>query len=184
MPALQQIIHRHWWQAQSTSGQCPHYNKSTTVSDTDDKHSPRPANARTTTSQPVSDTDDKHSPRPANARTTTSQQQSQTLITSTVHVRPMPALQQVNHSHRHWSQAQSTSGQCPHYNKLTTVTDTDHKHSPRPANARTTTSQPVSDTDHKHSPRPANARTTTSQPVSDTDDKHSPRPANARTTTS
>ena len=70
---------RHWWQAQSPSGQCPHYNKSTTVSDTDDKHSPRPTNARTTTSQP----------------------QSQTLMTSTVPVRPMPALQQVNNSLRY-----------------------------------------------------------------------------------
>ena len=178
---------RHWWQAQSPSGQCPHYNKSTTVSDTDDKHSPRPANARTTTSQQqsqtmmtstvpvrpmpalqqvnnslshwwqaqslsdqcphynksttVSDTDDKHSPRPANARTTTSQQQSQTLMTSTVPVRPMPALQQVNNSLRHWWQEQSPSDQCPHYNKSTTVSNTDDKHSPRPTNARTTTSQ-------------------------------------------
>ena len=76
MPVLQQVNNslRHWWQAQSPSDQCLHYNKSTTVSDTDDKHSPRPANACSTTSQPVSDTDDKHSPRPANARITTSQQ--------------------------------------------------------------------------------------------------------------
>ena len=161
---------RHWWQAQSPSDQCPHYNKSTTVSDTDDKHSPCPTNARTTTSQnnslrhwwqaqspsgqcphynkstTVSDTDDKHSPRPTNARTTTSQQQSQTLMTSRVLVRPMPALQQVNHSLRHWWQAQSPSDQCLHYNKSTTVSHTDDKHSPRPANARTTTSQQQSQT--------------------------------------
>ena len=121
MPALQQVNNslRHWWQAQSPSDQYPHYNKSTTVSDTDDKHSPCPANARTKTSQ----------------------QQSQTLMTSTVPVRPMPTLQQVNNSLRHWWQAQSPSGQCPHYNKSTIVSDTDDKHSPHPANARTTTSQ-------------------------------------------
>ena len=126
MPALLQVNNslRHWWQAQSPSDQCPHYNKLTTVSDTDDKHSPRPANARTTTSQ----------------------QQSQTLMTSTVPVRPMLALQQVNNSLRHWGQAQSPSGQCPHYNKSTTVSDTDDKHSPRPTNARTTTSQQQSQT--------------------------------------
>ena len=189
MPALQQVNNslRHWWQARSPSDQCRHYNKSTTVSDTDGKHSPRPTNALTTTSKQqsqtlmtstvpvrpmpalqqvnnslrhwwqaqspsdqcpdynksttVSDTDDKHSPRPTNARTTTSQPQSQTLMTSTVPVRPMPALQQVNHSLRHWWQAQSPSDQCPHYNKSTTVSDTDDKHSPRPTNARTTTSQ-------------------------------------------
>ena len=256
MPALQQVNNslRHWWQAQSPSGQCPHYNKSTTVSDTDDKHSPRPTNARTTTSQQqsqtlmtstvpvrpipalqqvnnslrhwwqaqspsdqcphynksttVSDTDDKHSPRPTNARTTTSQQQSQTLMTSTVPVRPMPALQQVNNSLRHWWQAQSTSDQCPHYNKSTTVSDTDDKHSPRPANARTTTSQQQSQTLMTSTvpvrPMPAlqqvnntlrhwwQAQSPSDQcphynkstTVSDTDDKHSSRPTNARTTTS
>ena len=232
MPALQQVNNslRHWWQAQSPSGQCPHYNKSTTVSDTDDKHSPHPTNACTTTSQQqsqtlmtstvpvrpmpalkqvnnslrhwwqaqspsdqcphynmsttVSDTDDKHSPCPTNARTTTSQQQSQTLMTSTVPVRPMPALQQVNHSLRHWRQAQSLSDQCPHYNKSTTVSDTDDKHSPRPTNARTTTSQQQSQTLMTSTVPirqcPDYNKSTT---VSDTDDKHSPHPTNARTTT-
>ena len=256
MPALQQVNNslRHWWQAQSLSDQCPHYNKSTTVSHNDDKHSPRPTNARTTTSQQqsqtlmtstvpvrpmpalqqvnnsltqwwqaqspsdqcphynksttVSHTDDKHSPRPTNARTTTSQQQSHTLMTSTVPVRPMPALQQVNNSLRHWWQAQSPSDQCPHYNKSTTVSDTDDKHSPRPANARTTTSQQQSQTLMTSTvpvrPMPAlqqvnNSLThwwqaqsppdqcphyNKSTRVSDTDYKHSPRPANARTTTS
>ena len=236
MPALQQVNNslRHWWQAQSPSDQCPHYNKSTTVSDSDDKHSPRPTNACTTTSQPqsqslmtstvpvrpmpqclhynksttVSDTDDKHSPRPTNARTTTSQQQSQTLMTSTVPVRPMPALQQVNNSLRHWWQAQSPSDQCPHYNKSTTVSDTDDKHSPRPTNARTTTSQQQSQTlmtstvpvrpmpalqqvNHSlrhwwqaQSPSDQCPHYNKSTTVSDTDDKHSPRPTNARTTTS
>ena len=253
MPALQQVNNslRHWWQAQSPSGQCPHYNKSTTVSDTDDKHSPRPTNARTTTGQQqsqtlmtstvlvrpmpalqvntslshwwqaqsssdqcphynrsttVSHTDDKHSPRPAIACTTTSQQQSQTLKTSTVPVRPMPALQQVNDSLTHWWQAQSPSEQCPHYNKSTTVSDTDDKHSPRPANARTTTNYPqtlITSTVHVR-PMPAlqqvnnslrhwwQAQTPSGQcphynksiTVTDTDDKHSPRPTNARTTTS
>ena len=256
IPALQQVNNslRHWWQAQSPSDQCPHYNESTTVSDTDDKHSPRPTNARTTTSQQqsqtlmtstvpvrpmpalqqvnnslrhwwqaqspsgqcphynksttVSDTDDKHSPRPTNARSTTSQQQSQTLMTSTVPVRPMPALQQVNNSLRQWWQAQSPSGQCPHYNKSTIVSDTDDKHSPCPTNARTTTSQPQSQTLMTSTdpvrPMPAlqqvnnslrywwQAQSPSGQCphynkstiVSDTDDKHSPRPANARITTS
>ena len=233
MPALQQVNNslRHWWQAQSPSDQCLHYNKSTTVSDTDDKHSPRPTNARTTTSQPqsqtlmtstvpvrpmphynksttVSDTDDKHSPRPTNARTTTSQQQSQTLMTSTVSVRPMPALQQVNNSLRHWWQAQSPSDQCLHYNKSTTISDTDDKHSPRPTNARTTTSQQQSQTlmtstvpvrpmpalqqvnnslrqwRQAQSPSDQSSHYNKSTTVSDSDDKHSPRPTNARTTTS
>ena len=256
MPTLQQVNHSHihWWQAQSTSDQCPHYNKSTIASDTDDKHSPRPTNARTTTSQQqsqtlmtsavpvrpmpalqqvnnslrhwwqaqspsdqwphynksttVSDTDDKHSPRPTNACTTISQQQSQTLMTSTVPVRPMPALQQVNNSLRHWWQAQSPSDQCPHYNKSTTVSDTDDKHSPRPTNASTTISQPQSQTpmtstvpvrpmpalqqvNHSlrhwwqaQSPSDQRLHYNKSTTVSDTDDKHSPRPANARTTTS
>ena len=225
LPALQQVNNSltHWWQTQSPSDQCPHYNKSTTVSHTDDKHSPRPANARTTTSQQqsqslmtstvparpmpalqqvnnslrhwwqaqsppdqcphynksttISVTDDKHSPRLTNAHTTTSQQQSQTLMTSTVPVRPMPALQQVNNSLTHWWQAQSPSGQCPHYNKSTTVSDTDDKHSLRhwwqaqspsdqcPHYNKSTT---ISDTDDKHSPRPTNARTTTSQQQSHT----------------
>ena len=174
----------------------------------DDKHSPRPANARTTTSQPQSQTLMTSTvpvrPMPALQQVNNSlrhwwqaqspsdqcphynnQPQSQTLMTSTVPVRPMPALQQVNNSLRHWWQAQSPSDQCLHYNKSTTVSDTDDKHSPRPTNARTTTSQQQSQTLMTSTvpvrPMPALQQSTT---VSDTDDKHSPRPTNARTTTS